>query len=73
MTDELQSLAERIGQGIDKQGRYFVSAPAEMAQLGELRQALAFAREHGWILVCHLGGANYEFFQATHSPQQELF
>lgn len=73
MIAELQSLTERIERGIAKQGRYFVSAPAEMAQLGDLQHALALAREQGWILVCHLGGENYEFFEAIRSPQQDLF
>ena len=73
MIAELESLSERIQKGIEAQGRYFVPAPAEMAQLGNLEHALAFARRHDWMLVSHLGGENYEFFEATRSPQQALF
>jgi len=73
MTPELDSLAKRIEQGMLVQGRYFVSSPAEMAQLGDLPRAMAFARSRGWMLVIHLGGENYEFFEATDSPQQALF
>ena len=72
MIPELQSLAKRIEQGIRVQGRYFVSSPAEMAQLGDLDDAKAFALLHGWILVPHLDGTNYEFFEATDSPRQTL-
>ena len=73
MVDELTALAERIERGMKLQGRYFVSAPAEMAQLGDLQKTVKFAREHGWILLSHLGGTNYEFFEAIPSPHQELW
>ena len=73
MVDELTALAERIERGVREQGRYFVSSPAEMAQFGDIRHVVEFAREHGWIFVCHLGGTNYEFFEAVHSPHQELY
>ena len=65
------ALEKRIEEGIVWQGRYFVSAPAELAQLGSPESALAFARWHGWAFVCHLGGANYEFFEAL--PGQQLY
>jgi len=70
---ELRSLAARIQKGIREQGRYYVSAPAEMMQLGDLRQATEYARLHDWMLVSHIGGDNYEFFEAVPSPQQVLF
>ncbi len=73
MTSELESLAIRMRAGIQRQGRYLVTAPSEMAQLGNLGHALEFARRNGWMLVCHLGGENYEFFEATRSRHQELF
>jgi len=73
MTSELESLAVRIRVGILRQGRYLVTAPAEMAQLGSLGDALHFAKRNGWMLVCHLGGQFYEFFEATRSPHQALF
>ncbi len=73
MTNELESLAERVREGIRKQGRYFVSAPAEMAQLGPLREAQKFAERHHWMLVSHMGETNYEFFEAIPSPRQKLF
>ena len=63
------ALEKRIGEGITLQGRYYVSAPAELAQLGSPEAALAFARWHGWAFVCHLNGANYEFFQAELGQQ----
>jgi hypothetical protein len=73
MTPELESLAVRMKIGIQKQGRYLVTAPSEMSQLGDLAHALEFARRNGWMLVCHLGGENYEFFEATRSRQQKLY
>jgi len=54
-----------------RQGRYFVSAPAEMAQLGGVEAARGFALWHGWMFVCHLDGAYYEFFEAV--PGQQLY
>jgi len=63
------ALEKRIEEGIILQGRYYVSAPAELAQLGSPEAALAFARWHGWAFVCHLNGANYEFFQAELGQQ----
>ena len=71
MGQALGALEKRIEEGIVWQGRYFISAPAEMAQLGSPEAALAFARWHGWAFVCHLGGANYEFFEAV--PGQQLY
>jgi len=73
MTPELETLAVRIRLGIERQGRYLVTAPSEMAQLGDLWHALEFARKNNWMLVCHLGGESYEFFEATRSRNQELF
>jgi hypothetical protein len=73
VTPELESLAARMRMGILRQGRYLVTAPSEMAQLGDLAHALEFARRNGWMLVCHLGGENYEFFEATRSRNQVLF
>lgn len=73
MTPELESLAKRIEQGMRVQGRYFVSSPAELAQLGDLPHALEFARRRHWMLVPHLGGEYYEFFEATNSPRQTLY
>ena len=71
MGPELGALEKRIEEGMHWQGRYFVAAPAEMAQLGSPDEALAFAVWHDWMFVCHLGGENYEFFQAV--PGQELY
>ena len=71
MGHALGALEKRIEQGIESQGRYFVSAPAEMDQLGSPESALEFARWHGWMFVCHLNGENYEFFEAV--PGQQLF
>ena len=73
MIPELESLAKRMKQGMHRQGRYFASSPAEMAQLGDLAHAMEFARRHGWMFVSHLGGENYEFFEATDSPRQDLY
>ena len=42
-----------------------------MEQLGTPKAALAFAVWHGWMFVCHLDGANYEFFESL--PGQELY
>lgn len=63
------ALEKRIEKGIEWQGRYFVAAPAEMAQLGSPGAALAFARWHGWMFVSHLNGTNYEFFEAVPGDQ----
>lgn len=63
MSHALAALEKRIEEGIRTQGRYFVSAPAELAQLGTPEAALAFAVFHNWMLVIHLDGANYEFFE----------
>ena len=71
MGHALGALEKRIEEGIARQGRYFVSAPAERAQLESPDAAFAFAQWHGWEFVCHLGGENYEFFQAE--PGQQLF
>ena len=71
MGPALAALEKRIERGIAWQGRYFVSAPAEMAQLGSPEEAGAFAHWHHWMFVCHLGGENYEFFEAV--PGQELY
>jgi len=65
------ALEERVREGMARQGRYFVSAPAEMAQLGGVEAARGFALWHGWMFVCHLDGAYYEFFKAA--PGQQLF
>ncbi|MEI6351110.1 MAG: hypothetical protein WCP06_08385 [Verrucomicrobiota bacterium] len=73
MVDESAALAERIERGIREQGRYFVSSPAEMAQFGDINHAVEFAKAHGWILLCHLGGTNYEFFEAVPSEHQALY
>ena len=73
MVEELDALAKRVERGIELQGRYFVSSPAEMEQLGDLAHALRFAQEHDWMLVNHLGGTNYEFFEAVPSPHQALW
>ena len=71
MGNALGALEERIRRGMARQGRYFVSAPAEMARLGSLEAARAFALWHGWMFVCHLEGANYEFIETV--PGQELY
>ena len=71
MGHALGALERRIEKGVEWQGRYFVSAPAEMEQLGTPESALAFAVWHGWMFVCHLDGANYEFFETR--PGQELY
>jgi hypothetical protein len=71
MEKALGAVEKRIEEGILLQGRYFVAAPAEMAQLGSPAAALAFAQWHGWMFVCHLGGENYEFFEAV--PGQQLY
>ena len=71
MGPALRALETRIEEGLELQGRYYVAAPAEMAQLGSPEAALAFAQWHGWAFVCHLGGENYEFFEAL--PGQELY
>ena len=73
MVSELESLAKRIEAGIRRQGRYYASAPAELAQLGDLPHAVDFARQHHWMVVPQLAGEAYEFFEATASPQQVLF
>jgi len=73
MTVELESLAKKIEDGIRTQGRYYVTCPAEMAQLAPLGRALELAQQNRWMLVSHLGGAHYEFFEATPSPRQQLF
>jgi len=71
MRHALGALEKRIKEGLALQGRYYVVAPAERAQLGSPEAALAFARWHGWAFVCHLNGASYEFFQAE--PGQQLY
>ena len=71
MGNALGALEERIRQGLERQGRYFVSAPAERARLGSPEAARAFALWHGWMFVCHLDGENYEFFETM--PGQELY
>jgi len=71
MSNAWGALEKRIEEGIRSQGRFFVAAPAEMAQLGSPEAALAFALWHNWMFVCHLGGSNYEFFEAV--PGQQLF
>lgn len=73
MTRELESLTTRMRRGIRRQGRYLVTAPSERAQIGPLAEAMALARRNGWMLVCHLGGELYEFFEATRSRNQVLF
>lgn len=65
MAHALGALEKRIEEGIKWQGRYFVSSPAEMEQLGSPEAAAAFARWHGWMFVNHLNGENYEFFEAV--------
>jgi hypothetical protein len=65
MVDELAALKERIEAGMKEQGRYFVSAPAEMAQIGDFQHAVEFARKNGWMLVSHLHDSNYEFWQGV--------
>jgi len=67
----LGALEKRIEKGIEWQGRYFVSAPAEMEQLGSPEAASAFAWWHGWMFVKHLDGENYEFLEAV--PGEELY
>ena len=69
MGHALGALEKRIEEGIAWQGRYFVSAPSEMEQLGSPEAALAFAQWHGWMFVSHLNGANYEFFEARSGQQ----
>lgn len=71
MGNALGALEKRIEEGIRQQGRYFIAAPAEKAQLGDPEAALAFANWHGWMFVCHLGGDDYEFFEAC--PGQQLY
>lgn len=71
MGPALGALEKRIEKGIDEQGRYFVSAPAEMASLGTPEEAEAFAFWHSWMFVNHLEGEHYEFFEAV--PGQELY
>lgn len=71
MGNEWVAMERRVEEGIKLQGRYFVSAPAEMKQLGGPEAARAFALWHGWMFVCHLGGANYEFFETM--PGQQLY
>ncbi len=44
-----------------------------MAQFGDINHAVEFAKAHGWILLCHLGGTNYEFFEAVPSEHQALY
>ena len=65
MGHALGALEKRIEEGIKWQGRYFVSAPAEMEQLGSPKAAAAFALWHGWMFVDHLNGENYEFVEAV--------
>ncbi|MDD5348899.1 MAG: hypothetical protein PHQ12_01690 [Chthoniobacteraceae bacterium] len=71
MGNALGALEERVREGIARQGRYFVGAPAELARLGDVKAAEAFARWHGWMFVCHLDGAAYEFFETR--PGQQLY
>ena len=71
MKNLLEALVKRIEAGMKRQARYYVSAPAEMARLGSLEHAEAFAREHGWMLVSHMNGEHYEFIEAR--PGQVLF
>ena len=71
MGQQWAAMERRIEEGIKLQGRYFVCAPAEMKQLGDLESARAFAQWHGWMFVNHLGGANYEFFETM--PGQQLY
>ena len=71
MGKQWAALERRVEEGIRLQGRYFVSAPAEMDQLGGPEAARALALWHGWMFVCHLDGANYEFFEAM--PGQQLY
>lgn len=71
MGNDWTALEKRIEKGIEVQGRYFVAAPAEMRQLGDVESARAFALWHGWMFVNHLGGTNYEFFETM--PGQQLY
>jgi hypothetical protein len=71
MDCELEAVEKRIEAGIERQARYFVASPAEMAQLGSPVAAEAIAKWHGWMFVNHMNGTAYEFFEAT--PGQELF
>ena len=64
MQNPSETLARRIEAGMKIQARYYVSAPAEMARIGSLEHAEAFAREHGWMLVSHMNGEHYEFIEA---------
>jgi len=73
MSGELKFLVERIQEGVRRQGRYLITAPSEKALLRSVDDALALARRQGWMLVCHLGGEYFEFFEATRSPQQALW
>lgn len=73
MTGELKFLVKRIQAGMERQGRYLITAPAEKALLPSVDDALALARRKDWMLVCHLGGEYFEFFEATRSPQQALW
>ena len=68
---ELEAVEKRIEEGLKRQARYFVAAPAEMAQIGPPAAAEALARWHGWMFVNHMNGTNYEFFVAE--PGQELY
>jgi len=71
MEQQWAAMERRIAEGIKLQGRYFVSAPAEMKLLGDPISARAFAQWHGWMFVCHLGGTHYEFFETQ--PGQQLY
>jgi hypothetical protein len=71
MGNALEAMEQRIEEGIRRQGRYFVAAPAERAQIGDAVHAEAFALWHGWAFVSHMNGEFYEFFEAR--PGQELY
>lgn len=58
---------------MDEKGCYLLTRPAEMAQFHGIDDAIAFAEKHGWMLVCHLGGEQYEFFEAVRSSHQQIF
>jgi len=65
MANDLESLAEHIDAAIRERGQYLVTAPAEMACIGDYQHAVDFARRHGWMLVSHLHDTNYEFWKGV--------
>lgn len=64
MSPSLSAFAHKIGAVLSVRPECFVTHPAELAVLKSVsREELErFAVEHGWRVVCRVGGRQIEFY-----------